>query len=213
MPKLWPIRRVLYAGFLLLALSLTACAGNMSSTPLQEATWDAGRMCSTRYPLIQINQVEPDGRYRWVGRDGWTGSLQQFQACVGAERSKIVHAKATLKELVRNAYLTKVTPPNVVLTSGPPPTTDFKVDQPVIFYLERHKVGKVIEAKFKWYDPAGGVAFQNDRTLRESETGSGGWNWYTERLPSAQVQKPGAWALEVSFDDQIVGRYPFTVTE
>jgi hypothetical protein len=83
----------------------------------------------------------------------------------------------------------------------------------VVFYLERYKIGSSTNAKFKWYNPAGAIALQNDRTLREAEGGTGGWSWYTERLPSAQVQQPGEWSLEVSFEGDVVGRYPFTVSQ
>jgi len=209
------LRPGLCISFLLSVLTLAACSASMQSTLLQEATWESGRMCSTRYPLLQIERVEPDGRYFYRGRDGWTGQLPGFQECVSTERSKAVYGKVTPKESIRNAYLTQTQvtpPPNTRLTSGPPAAKDFKVDQSVIFYLERYKTGRPVSALFKWYKPDGTVVFQSDRSIRDGEGGSGGWSWYTERLPSTNVQQPGAWSLEVSFDGEVVGRYPFTVS-
>jgi hypothetical protein len=125
MPKPWPTHAVLWIDLVLLVIFLSACATSVQSTPLQEATWSAGTICNARYPLLQIERVEPDGRYWWRGRDGYTGSLQQFQSCVSTERNKVQYGKASPKELIRNAYLTDTTPSpaaNTLLTAGPPPT-------------------------------------------------------------------------------------------
>ena len=211
--KPWSAFPTLCGGVLLLG----ACSNSVqqsTTTPLQAATWEAGGICSTRIPAVKMERVEPDGRYWWRGTTDSNAYTRTFQECVGTERAKIMYGKAEPKELLRKAYLTKASPASTdTLISGPPAVTNFQVDQPVFLYFELNKSGRATAAKFKWYDPAGTVAYQNERALRDGSGGTGGWTWFTERLPSASVRQPGQWTLEIAFDEQVVGRYPFTVSQ
>lgn len=182
----------------------------MQSTPQQEATWDAMRACD-HFPGVWIDRVEADGRY-WVKQNNY-GNWRLFQDCVAkyrAESSKAQYATAQPKDLVFRAYLIRVAPTGTLQTL-PEPVSQFKVDQPVTFFLNLYKSGRTPMGKFKWYKPDGTLAAQQDRVLRDS-TATSTRTWFAHVLPSVNVQVPGEWSLELTIDDQIIGRYPFTVT-
>jgi hypothetical protein len=210
MPKPWPVFPVACAGFLLLGLTLAAC-GSMQSTPQQEATWEIMRACD-HFPGVWVDRVDADGKY-WVKQNN-EGNWRLFQQCVAQSRlesSKGQYAKAEPKDAVYRAYFVKSPPPTGLLAQLPPAVTEFKVDQPVIFFLNIYRSGVDRVGRFKWYRPDGTSEAEQVRTLSEG-TSATTRVWYTQILPSASVQVPGEWSLEVTIDNQVVGRYPFTVS-
>ncbi|MDO8477320.1 MAG: hypothetical protein Q7W02_14210 [Candidatus Rokubacteria bacterium] len=183
----------------------------MQNTPQQDATMDAMRACD-HFPGVWIDRVEADGRY-WVKQNN-DGNYRLFQDCVAkyrADSSKAQYATAQPKDLVVRAYVIKVTPPTGTLQTFPEPVSQFKADQPATFFLNLYKSGRTPMGKFKWYKPDGTLAAQQDRVLRDS-TATSTRTWFTQVLPSVNVQVPGEWPLELTIDDQIIARYPFTVT-
>src|SRR5262245_36538655 len=87
-------RRRRFVG-LTLALFLFTLVGWASGTstdrPIQAATIEAGGICSTRFPAVKIDRVEPDGRYWWRGTTDSNAYTRQFQGCINTERSKILY--------------------------------------------------------------------------------------------------------------------------
>jgi len=155
--------------------------------------------------------VEADGRY-WVKQNN-LGNLRLFQDCVAkyqAESSKAQYATAQPKDLVFRAYFIRAAPTGTLQTL-PEPVSQFKVDQPATFFLTLYKSGRTRMGKFKWYKPDGTLAAQQDRVLGDS-TATSTRTWFAQVLPSVNVQVPGEWSLELTIDDQTIGRYPFTVT-
>jgi hypothetical protein len=201
------------SGFLVLIPLLAGC-GSMGNTPKQESTLAALSACD-HFPGVWIDRVESDGRY-WVKQNN-EGNWRLFQQCVAKQRldeSKGQYASAEPKDIVYAAYFTKIPPPSGFLSKEKRPEriTNFTVDQPVTFFLEIHKTGKVWMGKFKWYMPDGTLAEQQDRVLREGAT-TAQRTWFTQTLPSAKVQTPGTWSLELIIAEQSVSRYTFDVSQ
>jgi hypothetical protein len=183
----------------------------MQNTPQQEATMDAMRACD-HFPGVRIDRVEADGRY-WVKQNN-EGNWRLFRDCVAkyrADSAKAQYATAQPRDLVFRAYFIEVTPPTGTLQKLPEPVSRFKVDQPATFFLDLFKSGRTLMGKFKWYRPDGTLVAQQDRVLRDA-IGASTRSWFAQVVPSVNVQVPGEWSLELTIDDQIIGRYPFTVT-
>jgi len=183
----------------------------MQSTPQQEATWEIMRACD-HFPGVWIDRVEADGRY-WVKQNN-EGNWRLFQQCVAQfrlESSKGHYAKAEPKDVVYQAYFVKSPPPTGSLAQFPPAVTEFKVGQPVTFFLDIYRSGVDRVGRFKWYRPDGTSEAEQVRTLPDGTSATTRVG-YTQILPSASVRVPGEWSLEVTIDSQVVGRYPFTVS-
>jgi len=210
MSKPWLLHPLLFAAFLLIALFLASC-GSMQNTPQQEAGLDAMRACD-HFPGVWIDRVEADGRY-FVKQNN-EGNWRLFQECVAKYRvdaSRAQYAKAEPKDVVYRAHFIKAAPPSGLLIQVPSAVTEFKPEQPVTFFLNVYRSGHDYMAKWKWYKPGGILVLQQDSIIREG-TGKTTRTWTTQVLPSVNVQDPGEWSLEVSLDNQVVGRYPFLVS-
>lgn len=211
MPKSRPLLPNLCRAPLALVLLLAGC-GSMQNTPQQESTLAALSACD-HFPGVWIDRVEADGRY-WV-KQNHPGNWRLFQQCVAQQKldsSKVQYASAEPKDILYAAYFIKNAPPSGVLTNDkrPEKQTNFKLDQPVTFFLDIHKTGKERMGKFKWYMPDGTLAEQQDRILRDA-SGTTPRTWFTQTLPSVKVQTPGTWSLELIIDEQTVSRYSFDV--
>ena len=188
------------------------CAGQ-SLTPIQERTWAAVKECELYFADVQFDgRVDPDGRW-W--RRGHAERLRAFDECVLERRAALSRqgfATAKPRDLILRAHFIAVAPPAGYLATAPDRITRFKVDTPVTFFLNMDQWERGFQAKFKWYGPDGALVLQQDRVLRGAKDSAQGRVWHTQVLPSAQVQQPGAWAMELYLGDQRIDRYEFTVS-
>ena len=84
--------RTTILGFTLLLA--TGCAP-ATNTLAQDLTWAAYAACRSRVPSnIQIERVDPDGRYWWRTSEGSYGATQ-LEACMREERAKRPRPQAT----------------------------------------------------------------------------------------------------------------------
>ena len=205
-----------------LVLGVAGCAGMTKMTPAQERTWDAFHKCSPYAPTVNLLGIREDGTYRYSYVS--EGDNASFKRCMQREQGEALKAQVAFKfdpavgaltppdakYLVRQAYLTDAPPPEGKLQGLPPKATSFRSNQPVTFFLGLNRSGQDVQGRFTWYRPSGSVEAQQERRLKDI-AGSSEWVWYTQALPAARVREPGTWALEVSINSQVIGRYEFRV--
>jgi len=81
------------AAFIIMIGWMAVGCASMGNTVAQDMTWEAGRICNSRYPTVQMERVDPDGRYWWKGQYAGDKAIPDFQTCVTAERERIRAAK------------------------------------------------------------------------------------------------------------------------
>ena len=196
-------------------LSLLFGCASAKNTAEQDAVWDAANLCERVHTGYRVDQVYPDGRYHvWATTNATT--FQPFYECMSKElaaQKRVKLTNAPSRDLIYRAHFIAVAPASGYLAEAPTRVDTFKVDNPVTFYLNLNQSGRVLQAKFKWYGPDGKLVSQQDRVLRDPANSTHPRVWFTQILPSAQVQATGSWGMELFINDEQIDRYKFTVTQ